>query len=858
MRRILLASLVLAFAFSKLAFSASAADTTPPTLLSAVRHSTNLFEIFLTFSERMDTNTTLDVASYQVKSGTTTLPINDVYTPGNQKLTTNVIISVGAELAMNKDWVVIVKDVADTNANAIVTSTNIINTVEELLISVLPGISPTVAPSMRRTQSSTTIPGPQPDPDFYLNFDNVTPFYRGWTPSGVATAVCCWNNVTDTEYTSSAYYYRAWVPITGSLFNGTLDMRINAADGAVVYVNGKEIYRTNIAATVLQPVYTTLASGTGSAAKLAATGGRVIRLSPGSFKPGDNLVAVEVHSRSKISTISGFDFELIHRYTNRLTGPIKITRQPQEITVVEGTSAKFDVEHEGNPPYKYEWSKGATKIVGATNRILNLNLVTLADNNSTYSVKISGGSGATTAVTSSNAVLHVIADTNAPTIVSALLDDAAANITIAFSERMKVPAATTVANYVITNLAGQVFGIDSITNADDSFTAFTIVPSVPLKASTRYFIVPSNLTDNAAKANSLAAGSAVSVGGTFSVVEMESPWKYYVEGTNPPVAGTWTQPSYNDSTWDNGNSLFGFDDAVLPLPFSTALPTTDPNGDRLITYYFRRTFEGGGPTNGMTMVLSHITDDGMIIYLNGQIAYRFNLTTASPKYSNFATTEVGDAVLIENIKFPITNLVAGVNQLAVELHQSTATSGDAAFAIQLDQTIPSVVVTNAPVNAKPTVTITSPASGSAANTGLAVNLAATATDTDGTVAKVEFFDGTTKLGEDTTSPYTFSWTPATAGSHTIKAVATDNGGATGEASVTVTVTDPPTPKLTIVKSADGKTALISWTATPGFALQSATKLAPTADWTAVANAGASSYTATLSAGSPRYYRLLKP
>ena len=35
--------------------------------------------------------------------------------------------------------------------------------------------------------------------------------------------------------------------------------------------------------------------------------------------------------------------------------------------------------------------------------------------------------------------------------------------------------------------------------------------------------------------------------------------------------------------------------------------------------------------------------------------------------------------------------------------------------------------------------------------------APTASDSDGTVAKVEFFNGTTKLGQDTTAPYGFTW-----------------------------------------------------------------------------------------------------
>jgi hypothetical protein len=64
-----------------------------------------------------------------------------------------------------------------------------------------------------------------------------------------------------------------------------------------------------------------------------------------------------------------------------------------------------------------------------------------------------------------------------------------------------------------------------------------------------------------------------------------------------------------------------------------------------------------------------------------------------------------------------------------------------------------------------------------------------ASDSDGTITKVEFFDGSEKLGEDQTSPYSYNWHNITPGSHTITAKATDNGGATTTSSpVTITVT----------------------------------------------------------------------
>lgn len=92
-------------------------------------------------------------------------------------------------------------------------------------------------------------------------------------------------------------------------------------------------------------------------------------------------------------------------------------------------------------------------------------------------------------------------------------------------------------------------------------------------------------------------------------------------------------------------------------------------------------------------------------------------------------------------------------------------------------------------NNAPVVALTgTPATGT---TGVLINLAATATDTDDRVARVEFFDGATRLGEDTSSPYALAWTPATTGAHSITARATDNFGlAATSAAVVVTVSAP--------------------------------------------------------------------
>ena len=95
------------------------------------------------------------------------------------------------------------------------------------------------------------------------------------------------------------------------------------------------------------------------------------------------------------------------------------------------------------------------------------------------------------------------------------------------------------------------------------------------------------------------------------------------------------------------------------------------------------------------------------------------------------------------------------------------------------------------VNQPPAVTITSPAGGTSFTAPATVTLNATASDTDGTISKVEFFQGSTKIGEATSSPFTFNWTSVPAGSYSLTAKASDNLGlSTTSANVGITVLSP--------------------------------------------------------------------
>lgn len=82
-------------------------------------------------------------------------------------------------------------------------------------------------------------------------------------------------------------------------------------------------------------------------------------------------------------------------------------------------------------------------------------------------------------------------------------------------------------------------------------------------------------------------------------------------------------------------------------------------------------------------------------------------------------------------------------------------------------------------SAIPLVMITSPTNGTALGTDGAVTLIASAWDVDGSVASVEFYDGTNLLGTLGSSPFELILNSLAAGVHTLSAKATDNVGTSG-------------------------------------------------------------------------------
>lgn len=98
-------------------------------------------------------------------------------------------------------------------------------------------------------------------------------------------------------------------------------------------------------------------------------------------------------------------------------------------------------------------------------------------------------------------------------------------------------------------------------------------------------------------------------------------------------------------------------------------------------------------------------------------------------------------------------------------------------------------ITDVISNVPPTVSLTSPTAGVTLDAALGILFTANASDSDGTVLKVDFYANGLFVGTSTASPYNYTWNSAVAGNYNLTAIATDNlGGTATSAVVNVNIT----------------------------------------------------------------------
>ncbi len=262
----------------------------------------------------------------------------------------------------------------------------------------------------------------------------------------------------------------------------------------------------------------------------------------------------------------------------------------------------------------------------------------------------------------------------------------------------------------------------------------------------------------------------VFIGTYYNIVSSLTLWKYLDNGSDQGTA--WKEPDFDDSSWSMGLAPMGYGDANGRYPITTNSYGPDEN-NKYVTTYYRTEFNASNLEEYTYITLNYQRDDGIIIYLNGQEVHRNNISSESVTYQTYASSSIGGSD--ENATYSIgldpSLMREGRNVIAAEVHQSDPSSSDLWFYLEL-RGYPEIIR-----NQSPQVALTSPTNNSMYVSPNEIELQAEASDEDGSVVKVEFYDNTTLLGEATEPPYTLKWANPSVGWHSIKAAATDDLGA---------------------------------------------------------------------------------
>jgi hypothetical protein len=184
---------------------------------------------------------------------------------------------------------------------------------------------------------------------------------------------------------------------------------------------------------------------------------------------------------------------------------------------------------------------------------------------------------------------------------------------------------------------------------------------------------------------------------TNALFDLSNTWSYATANLG---GVNWTAPGYDDSRWDgSGPGLLwvdtrGFPNPAIPVPMLTEMPSDPNTGYPFITYYFRTHFNCSNTVGAFSLLIEDYIDDGAVFYLNGAEIYRLRMADApTPIYNSTLASGYacsGDATCPDDFAVSgpaMTNLVAGDNVLAVEVHNYNAGSPDITFGMSLACTV---------------------------------------------------------------------------------------------------------------------------------------------------------------------------
>ena len=197
------------------------------------------------------------------------------------------------------------------------------------------------------------------------------------------------------------------------------------------------------------------------------------------------------------------------RAKSSATAPTITAQPPASVSLIENSPLTLSVGFDGSAPLSLQWNLNGTPIQDATDSVLNIAHVPLADNAGQITCTIANSAGS---VTNQATTLTVTPDTTPLTIQSVVGSDTFGTAAVTFSKPVLQTTATNAANYSIAGLTisaaapftGLLTPWSAITVIDERRVVLTTTQQTP---GTAYTLVVNNIQDQTAAARTIAANS---------------------------------------------------------------------------------------------------------------------------------------------------------------------------------------------------------------------------------------------------------------------------------------------------------------------------------------------------------------
>jgi hypothetical protein len=171
-----------------------------------------------------------------------------------------------------------------------------------------------------------------------------------------------------------------------------------------------------------------------------------------------------------------------------------------------------------------------------------------------------------------------------------------------------------------------------------------------------------------------------------TLITHNSNWKYKDDGSNQGTS--WYSTAFDDVPWLTGNGQFGYgegDESTLLNACGTVVANPSCS-NKYITSYFRKSITINDINLYQSFTFNMFRDDGVVIYINGNEVQRNNMPAGTISYTTLASaaaSDDGQSIISFSLNLAASYFTTGNNVIAVELHQSAATSSDLSFSMEL-------------------------------------------------------------------------------------------------------------------------------------------------------------------------------